>query len=360
MKTEQDPRWKAIQSRHHDDSFFYSVKTTGVYCRPSCAARLARPENVAFHGSLEEAEAAGFRPCKRCRPGQPDERLRQAALMERACRSLEESLQPPDLKQLAEQAGLSHFHFHRLFKSLVGMTPKQYERARRAERLRATLTQAESVTEAIFEAGYQSSSRFYERSQEILGMSPTHFKKGGENLRIRYSLRPCQLSGWLLVAATEAGICGIFLGDRPQPLLDELRRRFTQAMLSEADAELQQWVQAALALVDCNGPAAELPLDVRGTVFQQKVWEALRSIGPGETRTYAQLARQIGKPRAVRAVAAACAANPVAVAIPCHRVIRGDGSLAGYYWGGLEKKRALLEREAEKAFSQTLRTSVDA
>lgn len=351
MKTEQDPRWQTVVQRKHDDTFFYSVKTTGVYCRPSCASRLARPENVAFHHSPEAAAAAGFRACKRCRPDQSDPRLLQAELVERACRSLEDSLQPPDLKELAEQAGLSHFHFHRLFKSLVGLTPKQYEQARRAERLRASLAQAESVTEAVFEAGYQSSSRFYEKSQEILGMSPTHFKKGGENLRIGYSLCPCQLSGWMLVAATEVGVCAIFLGDRPEGLLQELRGRFAKADLSQADGALEEWVQAALLLVDAGGLAAELPLDVRGTAFQQQVWEALRSIGPGQTRTYAQLATQIGRPRAVRAVAAACAANPLAVAIPCHRVIRGDGSLAGYYWGGPEIKSLLLKREATKGYS---------
>ena len=345
MNTQDDPRWQSVVQRKEDDTFFYSVKTTGVYCRPSCAARLARPENVQFYPDQRSAEAAGFRPCKRCKPDQKALREQQAELVAQACRSLEQNLQPPDLKQLAEQAGLSHFHFHRLFKNLVGLTPRQYERARRSERLRENLSGAGSVTEAIFEAGYQSSSRFYENSQELLGMTPIQYKNGGTHRQIAYGLQPSRLSGWMLVAASSKGVCAIFLGQDREQLLAELRRRFPQAQLSEGDQDFQEWVRIARAAVDDNQSAPELPLDVRGTVFQQKVWTALRQIPAGQTRTYRQLAEQIGQPSAVRAVAAACAANPVAIAIPCHRVIRGDGSLAGYYWGGPEIKRSLLQRE---------------
>ncbi|MBS2033357.1 bifunctional DNA-binding transcriptional regulator/O6-methylguanine-DNA methyltransferase Ada [bacterium] len=344
MNTQDDPRWKILLTRQEDDSFFYSVKTTGVYCRPSCAARLARPENVSFFSDQAEAEAAGFRACKRCKPDQTGLREQQARLVAQACHSLEQSPESPDLKDLASAAGLSLFHFHRLFKKLVGLTPRQYERANRAEKLRRALVGASSVTEAVFEAGYQSSSRFYENSQQVLGMKPGQYKDGGGQM-IGYCIQPGRLTPWMLVAASEKGVCAIFLGEDPAALLTELRRRFPKSQLNEGDESFRGWVEAAVAAVEENQPAWELPLDVRGTVFQQKVWEALRQIPPGQTRTYSQLAEQIGHPGAVRAVGSACAANPIAVAIPCHRAVRSDGSLAGYYWGGPAIKRVLLDRE---------------
>lgn len=343
MNIQDDPRWAVLANRQPDDSFFYSVKTTGVYCRPDCAARLAKPENVSFHNTPAEAEAAGFRACKRCRPDQSQLSERQAALVAQACRHLEESLEAPNLRNLAKAAGLSHFHFHRLFKRTVGLTPGQYLRALRAEKLRQTLLGASSVTEAVFEAGYQSSSRFYEHSQELLGMKPALYRQGGGQLV--YSLHPGKLADWTLVATSSSGVCAIFLGPDRDQLVQDLGRRFPKAQLTEACQDSHGWVQSALAAVDQNQAASQLPLDVRGTVFQQKVWEALRQIPAGETRTYSQIAEQLGKPRAVRAVASACAANPIAIAIPCHRAIRSDGSLAGYRWGGLEIKRALLDRE---------------
>lgn len=343
MNIQEDPRWAVLTQRLKDDSFFYSVKTTGVYCRSNCSSRLARPENVRFHASPAEAEAAGFRPCKRCLPNQSQPSEQQTALIAQACRNLEESLEPPDLKSLAKSAGLSQFHFHRLFKRTVGLTPGQYLRALRAEKLRQKLAGAASVTEAVFEAGYQSSSRFYEHSQDLLGMKPALYRQGGG--RLVYSLHPGKVTEWTLIAMSARGVCAIFLGSNPDQLLQDLRQRFPQAQLSEACQDSHGWINSALAAVDENQAADELPLDVRGTVFQQKVWEALRQIPAGQTRTYTQIANHVGQPRAVRAVASACAANPIAIAIPCHRAIRSDGSLAGYRWGGPEIKRALLDRE---------------
>ncbi|WP_374654781.1 bifunctional DNA-binding transcriptional regulator/O6-methylguanine-DNA methyltransferase Ada [Phenylobacterium sp.] len=339
-------RWAALAARDRtaDGAFFYSVRTTGVYCRPSCAARPARPENVAFHPTTQAAEAAGFRPCKRCKPDQPPLAERNAAAVAAACRAIEAAEEVPGLEALAMEAGMSPFHFHRVFKSVTGLTPKGYADARRAERMREALGETPTVTAAIYEAGFGSGSRFYEKSDEVLGMPPRRFRAGGERAVIRFAVGECSL-GSILVAATDKGVCAILLGDDPQALTEDLQDRFAQAELIGGDAEFEALVAKVVGLVEQPRLGLDLPLDVRGTAFQQRVWQALREIPAGETASYAQVAESIGKPAAVRAVAQACAANALAIAIPCHRVVRNDGALSGYRWG-VERKRVLLDREA--------------
>lgn len=339
-------RWAAViaKSRAADGEFFYSVRTTGVYCRPSCAARPARRENVAFHLTAGEAEAAGFRPCKRCKPDQAPMAERQAAMVADACRTIEAAEDAPDLEALAAQAGISPFHFHRVFKSVAGVTPKAYASAHRAGRVREALTTSGTVTEAIYDAGFNSGGRFYAQSAQVLGMTPTRFRAGGETAVIKFAIGECSL-GSILVAATDKGVCAILLGDDPEALARDLQDRFSRAELIGGDVQFEALVAKVVGFVEQPGLGLDLPLDVRGTAFQQRVWQALREIPAGETAGYAQIAEKIGSPRAVRAVAQACAANAIAVAIPCHRVVRTDGALSGYRWG-VERKRALLDREA--------------
>ncbi|HET7501006.1 MAG TPA: bifunctional DNA-binding transcriptional regulator/O6-methylguanine-DNA methyltransferase Ada [Kofleriaceae bacterium] len=345
-RADHDPRWAAVRARDAsaDGTFVYSVKTTGVYCRPSCAARPARPENVAFHASTAAAERAGFRPCKRCKPEQPPLAERQAAQVAALCRLIEHSDEAPTLDELASHAGLSAFYTHRLFKTVTGVTPKAYAAAHRARRVRGELRTRSTVTEAIYGAGYSSSARFYESSNAVLGMTPSKFRAGGADVEIRFAIGQCSL-GAILVAATTRGVCAILLGDDPEALLHDLERRFPRARLIGGDAGFERVVAQVVGLVEQPRTGAKLPLDIRGTAFQQRVWKALCRIPPGKTASYAQIARRIGAPAAVRAVAQACAANALAVAIPCHRVVRTDGDLSGYRWG-VERKRALLEREA--------------
>jgi len=344
--TKQDPRWAAVLARDPaaDGTFFYSVRTTGVYCRPSCASRSARPENVEFHLTAAAAERAGFRPCKRCRPDQAAAPGSQASLVADLCRLIESAEQAPSLHQLAERAGLSPWHLHRVFKAAVGLTPKAYAAAHRARRVREELGRGESVTEAIFDAGYNSSGRFYAVSDQILGMTPGRFRAGGAGSEIRFAVGRSSL-GEILVAASERGICAILMGDDAAALVRDLQDRFARATLIGGDAGFEQLVAKVVGFVEAPRLGLDLPLDVRGTAFQQRVWQALREIPPGLTVSYSEVARRIGAPRAVRAVASAVAANALAVAIPCHRVVRTDGSLSGYRWG-VERKRALIEREA--------------
>jgi AraC family transcriptional regulator of adaptative response/methylated-DNA-[protein]-cysteine methyltransferase len=344
--TLRDPRWAAVVARNPDadGKFLYSVKTTGVYCRPSCGARLPRPENVRFHASRAEAEKAGFRPCKRCRADQAPAADKLAALITASCRHIERSEVPPTLEELARRASMSAFHFHRTFKRVTGLTPKQYAAAHRNDRVRAGLGKGESVTSAIFDSGYQSSSRFYAKSDEALGMRPSDYRAGGRNAQIRFAIGECSL-GSILVAQSDRGICAISLGDDPAKLVRELQDRFARAALIGADRKFEKLVARVVGFIETPRIGLELPLDVRGTAFQQRVWRALRKIPAGRTVSYSEIAQRIGAPRAVRAVAQACGANTLAVAIPCHRVVRNDGALSGYRWG-VERKQKLLEKEA--------------
>jgi AraC family transcriptional regulator of adaptative response/methylated-DNA-[protein]-cysteine methyltransferase len=346
ISVETDPRWQAVvaRDRSKDGQFFYSVKSTGVYCRPSCAARLAKPRNVAFHASCADAEAAGFRPCKRCKPDQFSTIEQQAAKVEAACRLIESAEETPDLAALAESAGFSPFHFHRVFKSITGVTPKAYAKEHRDSRVRDGLRKGVSVTEALYEAGFNSNAPFYQGAKASLGMTPTQYRKGGASAVIRFAIGDCGL-GSVLVACSDVGVCAILLGDDPQELLDDLQDRFPRAELIGGDAEFDHLVGKVIALVDQPAIPVELPLDVRGTAFQRKVWQALRAIPAGETRSYSQIAEQLDMPKGARAVARACAANALAVAIPCHRVVKNDGALSGYRWG-IERKKKLLALEA--------------
>jgi AraC family transcriptional regulator of adaptative response/methylated-DNA-[protein]-cysteine methyltransferase len=342
-----EARWAAVQRRDRDADglFYYSVRSTGVYCRPSCASRGALRANVSFHASCQDAQAAGFRPCLRCQPSLPPLAERQAAAVAHACRLIEEAAQAPDLDSLAAACGMSRFHFHRVFKSHTGITPRAYAAARRAGRVQQGLAQAPSVTDAIYDAGFGSSGRFYASASGMLGMTPTRFRSGGPGEAIRFAVAQCSL-GAILVAATVKGICAILIGDEPEALVRDLQDRFPRAELKGGDSEFERTVAAVIGVVDAPHVGLALPLDVRGTAFQRRVWQALREIPAGQTVSYAELAARVGLPGGARAVAGACAANPVAVAIPCHRVVRIDGALSGYRWG-VERKRALLERERE-------------
>ena len=343
---ERDARWASVVARDPkaDGTFYYSVKTTGRYCRPSCAARLARPENVRFHATRQDAEKAGFRPCRRCKPDQPALVEQHAAKIATACRFIEGLDEAPSLEQLASHAGASPYHFHRLFKAITGLTPRAYAAAHRAKRVRGTLGKSGKVTDAIYDAGYNSNGRFYETSHDVLGMTPSRYRDGGAQTDIRFAVGECSL-GSILVATSKRGICAILLGTDPDALARDLQDQFPRANLIGGDAGFEQLVSKVVGFLESPALGLDLPLDVRGTAFQQRVWQVLRKIPAGSTASYTEIARTIGSPRSVRAVAQACGANTLAVAIPCHRVVRTDGALSGYRWG-VERKRALLEREA--------------
>jgi len=341
-------RWNAVIHREKkaDDTFVYSVKTTGVYCRPSCPARVARRENVAFHPTPKDAERAGFRACKRCKPNDLSVHAEQAATVAKACKLIVDAEEPLALNTLAEAIGISPSHFHRMFKSMTGLTPKAYATAHRAKRMHKELSQPGTVTSAIYNSGFNSSGRFYAESNKRLGMKPTEFKAGGEGATIRFAVGECSL-GSILVAASDLGICSIAIGNVPDKLVRELQDRFPNAKLIGGDKQFERMVARVVAFVENPTVGLELPLHVQGTAFQQRVWKALCEIPCGTTCTYSELAQKLGQPNATRAVAGACAANTLAVAIPCHRVVRTNGSLSGYRWG-VERKEKLLHAEGAR------------
>lgn len=342
----QDPRWARVVARDTtaDGAFWYSVATTGIYCRPSCPSRLANPKNVRLHDSIGAAEAAGFRACRRCNPGGMSIEAANVSIVTKACRLLDASSETLSLTQLAQAVELSPQYFHRLFKKATGLTPKAYAAAGRSTRLREGLAKAPTVTQAFHGAGFGSSGRFYEVSAGVLGMSPTHYRSGGAHEVLTFAVGQCAL-GAILVASSANGVAAILLGDDPQVLVCDLEHRFPKASLVGGDSTYERLVAQVVGFVEAPGRGLALPLDVRGTAFQHRVWMALREIPAGQTASYAAIAEKIGSPRSVRAVAGACAANALAVAIPCHRVVRQDGNLSGYRWG-VERKRELIARES--------------
>jgi len=344
--TELDPRWVRVVNRDAtaDGEFYYSVATTGVYCRPSCPSRRANPKNVRFHATVADAEAAGFRACQRCKPDAATATEQHAAIIARACRMIEQASDNPSLAELAHAAGLSTHYFHRLFKAITGVTPKAYAMAHRGAKVRDQLQRSATVTEAMYNAGFNANSRFYAQTNQQLGMTPSNYRAGGADATIRFAVGQCSL-GAILVAMSDKGVCAITLGDDPSELIDDLQQRFANAQLIGGDENFETVIAQVVSFVESPQRGLDLPLDIRGTAFQQRVWQALQAIPAGVTATYTDIANALGVPKAVRAVAGACAANALAVAIPCHRVVRNDGSLSGYRWG-IARKRALLDRES--------------
>jgi len=343
-----DARWQAVQARDvaADGHFVYAVRTTGVYCRPSSSARLPKRENVEFFDTPAAAEAAGYRASRRIHGDQTSAAAGRAALIAEVCRLIEASDTLPNLEELAARAGMSPFHFHRVFKAETGLTPKAYASAYRARRLRTVLSAPNaSVTEAIYDAGFNSNSRFYAASDQLLGMHARDYRAGGTGAVIRFAVGQCSL-GAILVAQSQWGICAILLNDDADVLVRQLQDQFPKAQLIGGDDQFEQLVAQVVGFIEAPSIGLNLPLDVQGTAFQERVWQALREIPPGTTVSYTEIAERIGAPKATRAVAQACGANHIAVAIPCHRVVRRDGDIAGYRWG-VERKRELLRREAE-------------
>lgn len=344
LRITDDDRWQSVVDRDvdADGQFVFAVQTTGIFCRPSCRAKHALRKNVRFFADAHQAQDAGFRPCKRCQPDKDSAQQHRLDKIARACQLLEQE-SPLTLDELAQQVAMSPYHLHRLFKATTGMTPKMWQQSWRARRLRDALAKGVPVTQAILNAGFPNSSSYYRKADQALGMTAKQFRKGGDNVSVRYTLADCAL-GRCLVAESERGICAILLGDDDATLVADLHTLFPAAQDVPAEANFQQRVREVIVAINSRDASLSLPLDIRGTAFQQQVWQALRTIPCGETVSYQQLASAIGKPKAVRAVASACGANKLAIVIPCHRVIRGDGALSGYRWG-IARKAQLLQRE---------------
>jgi AraC family transcriptional regulator of adaptative response/methylated-DNA-[protein]-cysteine methyltransferase len=341
-------RWESVLARDTgaDGAFVYAVRTTGVYCRPSCPSRRPRRESVAFYSNADAAEIAGFRECRRCRPRAGAPAPAGLAQVRRACAFIQRhAAEPITLATLAAQVGTSPFHLQRTFTKLVGVSPRAYQEAVRAGRFREGLRQGTPVSGAVYDAGFGSISRVYERHPTGRGMTPAAYRRGGRGAAIAFTVVDSAV-GRLLVAATPKGICSVKLGDRDRPLEQELRREFAHAEIARDDDALREQVKLVLARLDGSAPHAELPLDVRATAFQWKVWRHLQSIPAGQTQAYSEVARAIGSPRAVRAVARACATNPVCLVVPCHRVVGKNGEMTGYRWG-VQRKGRILDLEAK-------------
>jgi len=345
MSTLDDTRWNLVATRTPAE-FLYAVATMGIYCRPGCPSPQPRRENVRFFATVDDAEAAGFRACRRCDPKGEREAIARA-VVQAACATMEASEDIPSLETLARQSGYSRFHFLRLFRDHTGVTPRSYAEGVRARRLQAALTQGARVADAIQQAGFGSESRVYEDTGRLLGMTPGALRRGGAGEVIRTALVDCPF-GRLLVGATDTGVCFLGFAEPDDALLGDLRRRFPRATVVADDTGLTEVLATVLAFIEEPRQALALPLDLRGTAFQLRVWEALRRIPPGETRSYGELAKMIGDPRAARAVARSCATNPVSLAVPCHRVVGSDGDLTGYRWG-VPRKREMLARERRLA-----------
>jgi AraC family transcriptional regulator of adaptative response/methylated-DNA-[protein]-cysteine methyltransferase len=340
--TSDKARWQALLKKDArcDGQFWYSVKTTGVFCRPSCPSRQPNRENLAFYTSIKDAEQAGFRACKRCDPKGIGLAGKHAETVATACRLIEQADELPSLGQMAKAVKMSPGYFQRLFKAATGLTPKEYANGHRAGRVKTVLPKKGTVTEAIYESGFNSNGRFYADSTKILGMKPTEYRNGGTGNTIRFAIGESSL-GSILVAASQKGVCAIFLGDDPDQLARNLQEQFPKADIIGGDAEFEKLVAQVAGFVESPGVELKLPLDIRGTAFQQRVWKELQRIPAGETASYSDIANRIKFPKAVRAVAKACGANTLAVAIPCHRVVRTDGNISGYRWGVARKKKLL-------------------